>query len=213
MLDQSAQLLKENKNPGKIELIDHQYRPVEKPLTHEEMKQLLQDIKEIDDEDIKKLIKRNMPINLKNLRGEKGSEIKDEVKLEKESIEQNPSFITAKRQLEEIRLKMTLEAAVKLNQKIQIDTAPLKEVVEELKALEKEYYGDCLKKAGAEPSKENIEQLEALYKKIEGIKELDERVLPKVIKKEINFIIDDLYKEQLKEEIIEPLKLRRQYLL
>ncbi|NLK98271.1 MAG: hypothetical protein GX272_09400 [Epulopiscium sp.] len=206
LLDQSAQLLKENKNPGKIELIDHQYRPVEKPLTHEEMKQLLQDIKEIDDEDIKKLIKRNMPINLKNLRGEKGSEIKDEVKLEKESIEQNPSFITAKRQLEEIRLKMTLEAAVKLNQKIQIDTAPLKEVVEELKALEKEYYGDCLKKAGAEPSKENIEQLEALYKKIEGIKELDERVLPKVIKKEINFIIDDLYKEQLKEEIIEPFK-------
>lgn len=205
ILGKSARLLKENKNPGTIELTEQSHL-VEKPLTHEEMKQLIRDIKEIDDETIKKLIKRNIPINLKNLREEKAAEIKDEAKPEKENIEQSPGFITAKRQLEEIRLKMTLEAAVKLNQKIQIDTAPLKEVVEELKALEKEYYGDCLKKAGAEASKENIEQLEALYKKIETVKELDERVLPKVIKKEIHFIIDDLYKEQISGEITEPLK-------
>lgn len=207
VLDQSTRLLKENKNPGTIELTE-QIRSVENPLTYEEIHQIVQDIKEIDDETIKKVIRENIPINIKNLREEKAAqaEQKNEAKSEKDAVETSPSFITAKRQIEEIRLKMTLEAAIKLNQKIQIDTAPLQEVVEELKALEKEYYGDCLKKAGAEPSEENIEQMEALYKKLEVVKDLDERVLPKVIKKEINFIIDDLYKEQISGEIIELFK-------
>ena len=53
--------------------------------------------------------------------------------------EENAKFATAKRQLEEIRLMMTAEANVRLLKSgFAIDTAPLQEVVEQLKRIEEE---------------------------------------------------------------------------
>ena len=55
----------------------------------------------------------------------------------KEDIENNYKFLTAKRQLEEVRLMMTVDANYKLLKKgISIDTKPLEEVLVELKKLE-----------------------------------------------------------------------------
>ncbi|WP_058486683.1 DUF6240 domain-containing protein [Defluviitalea phaphyphila] len=192
LLNKSVQLLKENKNPGSVEIFNtHSDKSY---LTEEEVNSLVKDIPKIDDEIIKRILKKNLPINFKNLR----EEINNQSNIETIDIKENDTnFITIKRQLEEIRLKMTLEAAKKLNQKIEINTAPLEEIVENLRELEKEYYRDCLKKAGAETSTENIEKLKEVYDKIEVVKKLDENVLPKVIRKEISFVIDDLYKEQL----------------
>lgn len=54
--------------------------------------------------------------------------------------------ITAKRQLEEIRLKLTFEASIKLSMKgFQIETEELSKVVEELKNLEQVYYESVMK--------------------------------------------------------------------
>ncbi|HWT74730.1 MAG TPA: DUF6240 domain-containing protein [Mobilitalea sp.] len=59
--------------------------------------------------------------------------------------------IKAKRQLEEIRLKMTLEAAAQLEKKgFQIETQQLGKVVEALRDLENNYYKEYLKEADAE---------------------------------------------------------------
>lgn len=53
------------------------------------------------------------------------------------SIEETPENITARRQLEEIRLHMTVEANLKLLKSgFAIDTAPMEEAIEALKALE-----------------------------------------------------------------------------
>ncbi|MBO5165203.1 MAG: hypothetical protein J6B90_01210 [Lachnospiraceae bacterium] len=58
------------------------------------------------------------------------------------SVAETPENITARRQLEEIRLRMTVEANVKLLKSgFSIDTAPIEEAIEALKALEEKQLG------------------------------------------------------------------------
>ena len=67
------------------------------------------------------------------------------------------SLITARRQLEEVRLMMTTEANYSLLKRgIQIDTLSLSELVDELKATENAYYENLLRAQGAEVTEENI---------------------------------------------------------
>lgn len=67
------------------------------------------------------------------------------------------SLLTARRQLEEVRLMMTTEANyLLLKRGIQIDTVPLSELVEELKATENAYYENLLRAQGAEVTEENV---------------------------------------------------------
>lgn len=67
-------------------------------------------------------------------------------------------FITAKRQLEEIRLTMTIDAArVMENKGIHLDVENLVEIVDELKRMEQEAGLNLLVEAGVADSSENIE--------------------------------------------------------
>ena len=75
------------------------------------------------------------------------------------SVEMSTSitFVTAKRQLEETRLAMTMEANYALLKRgISIDTKPLEQVVENLKDLENQYYRDLLNQNGVEATEENV---------------------------------------------------------
>lgn len=94
----------------------------------------------------------------------------NEVKMS--GAEVQASVITAKRQLEEIRLMMTVEAGVSLQAKgIHLDTDSLTKIVDGLKELEQEYYGNLAKETGLLDSagqmsllKETLEGTEALKK-------------------------------------------------
>lgn len=69
----------------------------------------------------------------------------------------NVSFVKAKRQLEETRLAMTVEANYALLKRgISIDTKPLEQIVENLKGLEDQYYKDLMHQAGVETTEENV---------------------------------------------------------
>lgn len=69
-------------------------------------------------------------------------------------------FITAKRQLEEIRLTMTIDAARVMEKKgIHLEVGNLMEIVEELKVLEKETAEKLLHEAGIPADSENTEIL------------------------------------------------------
>ncbi len=79
--------------------------------------------------------------------------------------------IKAKRQLEELRLKMTLEAAGQLRKKgISIETEQLSKVVEELRRLEDNHYKDLLREANAEVSDSALKILKETTQSIEKIK-------------------------------------------
>ncbi len=83
----------------------------------------------------------------------------------------NISFVKAKRQLEETRLAMTVEANYALLKRgISIDTKPLEQVVENLKGLEDQYYKDLMHQAGVEASEENLSIFTTTTKYVEELK-------------------------------------------
>ncbi len=79
-------------------------------------------------------------------------------------IDRNRQYeaVRAQRQMEEIRLKMTLEAATRLEKKgISIETQRLERVVEELRRLENSYYERLLKEAEVPATTEAVDTLRA----------------------------------------------------
>lgn len=86
--------------------------------------------------------------------------------------------IKARRQLEEIRLKMTLEAATRLERKgFPIETRQLEEVVEALRELENSYYKQYFAEAQTEATEQAIHTLRETTQSIEQLKQIPSYVL------------------------------------
>lgn len=84
----------------------------------------------------------------------------------------------AKRQLEEIRLKMTADAAIQLEKKgFKVEVAQLSKVVDALKELEDNYYKEYLKEADVEPSSAHLEILKATTSGMEQLRSMPEYIL------------------------------------
>ncbi len=74
-----------------------------------------------------------------------------------EVSERGLALLSAKRQLEEVRLAMSSEANYALLKKgISIDTKPLVELVEDLKNQEERYYRDLLQQSGIDSGEEKV---------------------------------------------------------
>lgn len=74
-----------------------------------------------------------------------GEGVPSEAATEQQDYLLEQQVLTAQRQLEEIRLKMTLQAAVRMADKgINIEVTPLKQLVEQLRQMENEYYKELL---------------------------------------------------------------------
>ncbi len=82
----------------------------------------------------------------------------------------NLKAVSDMRQMEELRLSMTMDAARRLvNRDINIDTRELSKVVEELKNIEKELVNAQLSAEGVEPTDENIAIYNELSEKVAGL--------------------------------------------
>lgn len=118
-----------------------------------------------------------------NLDGTKEEQVKktmDEIGLLSKQLEEDSDIasITAKRQLEEIRLKLTTEAGIKLLSKgIKLDTNHLQEIVDGLKEMEQEYYKQMFKEASMEPTNDQVNVLKMTTKVVEDLKEAPNYVL------------------------------------
>lgn len=76
---------------------------------------------------------------------------------------ENLQAVTARRQMEEIRLSMTYQAATRLVKlDINIETRELSNVVKSLKDMENKQINNSLKNAGLEPTSENVEVYKSL---------------------------------------------------
>ncbi|QUI21243.1 hypothetical protein HZI73_02630 [Vallitalea pronyensis] len=158
---------------------------------------LIEDIPKIRDKHIERLIKRGMDISLYNLQKLVHKDpLLTSPSHEPEAIlseNEQQHMITAKRQLEEIRLKMTLESANRfIKHQIQIDTAPLEKVVEDLRQLEALSYRQALTAVGVKPSTERISQMREVMDTLSGLKQSSAHVLGKVYQKEIEFTLKAL---------------------
>lgn len=124
---------------------------------YERAMQAVDCINNVTDDTLRAVADSGKPVTIEQLQKQQDSGIAKTVA----PVVESDAFITAKRQLEEIRLLMTVEASAKmLKQGIQIETASLEQLVEELKAQEQAYYRKLFADSGVELNETNL----SLYK-------------------------------------------------
>lgn len=141
-------------------------------------------IENATDADIQYLIDRGFELTVKNLKmaasreHEAGQNAGEWKPVEEILTDRELRFITAKRQLEETRLAMTVEANYSLLKRgISIDTKPLVELVEELKNEENQYYARLLESQGVEATDENVSVFAETHEKLLAIQSVPAYVL------------------------------------
>ena len=102
--------------------------------------------------------------------------------------------LTAKRQMAELQFRMTEEAARRLyGRGLEIDTMPLRRVVEELKALEAERYSALLRASGTSDTVENVSQMDKLYEAIRSSRPFTNNVFAVAMTGELAFDISAVH--------------------
>lgn len=106
--------------------------------------------------------------------------------------------VEAKRQLEEIRLKMTVESGQKMASKgIDINTTELEKVVQELRNIEDEYYKNLLRESGTQQTSENIAILRDTTQKVNELKWMPSNLLADTFTSRASVTIDSLHEAGL----------------
>jgi len=136
------------------------------------VREIMENIHKDYDREIVKAVKADREISLKNLEELRISEGENEDPAEEElTKDQMARVIAAKRQLEEIRLKMTYEAALRLEKKgFNIDTRSLQEVVEKLRAEEENYYRQLFELEGITPDNAQIDALKITAQSVNDLR-------------------------------------------
>lgn len=177
-------------------------------------RQVVEDISKISDAAIIKTAESGRDITIQNLvktdqeltAYEQQAYVMNESVLEssEDLSEVDIKAVTAKRQLEEIRLKLSVEAGQKLlNKGISIDTENLQNIVDELKLLEDKYYQSLLKESNTLDSTQNISLLKETGEKLSALKSMPSYLLGSTLSNRNSITISELHNEgqQLKSHL------------
>lgn len=179
------------------EAISDGIRPQDVVLSRNDFKDQAQDaldvITNVTDEELAYVVNSGEPLTIENLKKAadeiKNKDTKVSAATDKTAYTKSGlDLLTARRQLEETRLKMTSEANLSLLKKgISIDTMELSQLVEELKTQENEYYSRLLSGDGIAPKEADValfrnvmdasEALKAMPAYALGIHPVDETTL------------------------------------
>ena len=179
------------------EAISDGIRPQDAVLSGDDFKEQAQDaldvITNVTDEELAYVVNSGEPLTIENLKKAadeiKNKDTKVSAAADKTAYTKSGlDLLTARRQLEETRLKMTSEANLSLLKKgISIDTMELSQLVEELKTQENEYYSRLLSGDGIAPKEADValfrnvmdtsEALKAMPAYALGIHPVDETTL------------------------------------
>ena len=100
------------------------------------------------------------------------------------ALSTNPKAIAARRQLEEIRFSMTMEASFRLvKQDINIDAKPLSQIVEALRQQENNYYENVVSAHDLHDIPEDVDLLKETLKETDELKNLPEYALGEMVKR------------------------------
>ena len=132
------------------------------------------------DEDLVYIVEKGLPLTLDSLREAAANRVSESTVQDADGnyTQKGQQLLTARRQLEEIRLAMTAEANYRLlKQGISIDTEPLVKLVEQLKDQENEYYRNLLMSEGGDATKEQVELFGEVDKKVTDMRYVPAYVL------------------------------------
>ncbi len=108
---------------------------------------------------------------------------------------QEMAVLTTKRQLEEIRLKMTLQSVVKMQEKgINIEITPLKELVDELRQMENTYFAESLHSDRTEMTMEQGSLLQETLAKVTDIKNAPAAILGSSVRQQQLLTVNQIHK-------------------
>lgn len=149
-------------------------------------------INDVTNEELAQIIEKNNILNMNHFKQEKEKDNPTENSQEKEQ-EQDIRFIKARRQLEEIRLRMTVEAGVKMMMKgVDIATEPIEQIVDELKRQENEYAQAMFANIGYAPDEEEISQFRNITETVEALHYVPSYILGNVVSGETAFSVESL---------------------
>lgn len=155
----------------------------------ESYEHIMEDLASIEDRDIDRAVNHKVDLTIKNIITHKEESQDNEIEANQNPIES----IIARRQLEEIRLKMTKEVALSLEKKgIHIETTQLEQVVNALRELEENYYKDLLAYSDVEPSKENVSLVKETALHVQWIKQIPSYVLGETLYEKMTINLENL---------------------
>ena len=110
--------------------------------------------------------------------------------------------ITARRQIEEIRLSMTMEVAVRMTSlDVNVDTRDLSKVVNLLRDVERQLLRSAFKNTGVSPSDDNLLTYNEIVNKVNDIAEAPARILGTPLMNGGTFSINSLHISAVSESI------------
>ena len=170
-------------------------KPAKAPLTTDDnyvrrSEEVLEILEKATTEDVKALVAEKEPVTVENLKQEvetpsgAGQNLRDG----------DVRVVRAYREIEELRLKMTLEASVKMMRNgIQVETTELSDLVERLRALEEDAYRNMMRGQKIEETEENLNLLSAIAIRGEMLPHLPAAVLGDVLTENVVPTLDVLY--------------------
>lgn len=184
--------MKEGKRPKEVLLVDSENK-LEKAV------QIQQAVENITDDAVKNVIQAGKELTIANLSKaqqtiEQNSDAtfiyKTGTVVEEDSVE----FISARRQLEELRLMMSVEASFRmLKQGIEVETTELSKLVEELKAEEKQYCQTLMEEKGIEPTESNVQLYQETNRKMTELAKMPMYALGRFSESEKNPTINEVH--------------------
>lgn len=197
MVKDAAKEMKKGFNPGDIN-ISQEVGKGQDVLEYGELEQIIKDLLNINQAVIEDTYKKGEAITIGNLQQTLHENVEKilggNAREEKEPIEKgDPEKIaTRQRELEEIRLSLTIEAALKLNRKLHINTTELSKVVEALKAIERQENQEILSNVGLAVTEENLDQIETTNQRIYNISQNKELATVQVVEDEADFTLEGM---------------------
>lgn len=197
MVKNAAREMKKGGNPGDISL-GQELGKEQGALEYDELKQIIKDLPSMDQSVIEATYKNGQPITIGNLQqilhDNVETVIGKNIRQDKGPIDQLDieKVATSKRELEEIRLSLTIEAALKLNRKLDINTTELSKLVEELKIIERQENQELISNVGLPVTEENLDQIETIKQRIYNISQNKELATVQVVADEANFTLEGM---------------------
>lgn len=186
VMDAILEAVAEGRRPKDAVILDG-YRNIERAQA------AAQTVAQATDADVWNVVEKGMPLTTRNLeaaanyaaqqeqaKNGRGGQPKDAAQLP-EYAREDLAFLKAKRQLEETRLAMTVQANYALlKQGISIETQPLEELIAQLKEQENAYYASLLQQNNIEPTQEHVAQFSGTMAKAEELKGVPAYILGRV---------------------------------
>ncbi|MGF7141640.1 hypothetical protein HNQ56_000050 [Anaerotaenia torta] len=157
------------------------------------LQKVIEDVNSISSEAVSRAVREGQELTIKKLTEIQAERINSRKRNEEQETSPRQEYeeaelpgaslqeyeeVKAQRQLEEIRLRMTLEAAQRLEKKgISIETERLEKIVEELRRQEDSYYQSLLREAGAGSTPESVEILKNTTAGMERLRHIPSAVL------------------------------------